>query len=278
MEDHQASAIGQHISDIIQKLENKYSRYQTNSITSKINASAGTEEPTELDSETAGLIDYASVMHQQSNGLFDITSGILRNAWNFKSQALPERKQLDQLLPLIGWGKAEWLAPFFRLPLKGMEIDFGGYVKEYTADVVADFCMQEGIKHGLINLGGDIHVMGPHPDGSPWRVGIQHPRNIHKAIATIEIPQGAIATSGDYERFMIIDGTRYSHLLNPITGQSIQPKYASASVIAPRCIVAGSFSTITLLKSLTNPHWISNANLPYLLVDQDMKVSGSLAD
>lgn len=277
MDDAQAHAISEHIRALIARIEAKYSRYQTTSITSQINAMAGNNDAVELDEETARLIDYANIMHQQSDGLFDITSGILRKLWNFNSQTLPSSQQLDQLIPLIGWEKIEWQAPFFRLPQTGMEIDFGGYVKEYTADVAADFCVSENINHGLINLGGDIHVIGPHPDGSPWQVGIQHPRIANQAIATIEIPQGAIATSGDYERFMLINGTRYSHLLNPFTGQSIQPKYASASVIAARCILAGSFSTIALLKSPNEPDWLAHANLPYLLVNQEMKLLGSLA-
>lgn len=278
LDDANASAIGQGVIALVRRVEAKYSRYQTTSITSQINLAAGTSAPIELDEETVGLIDYANVLHQQSNGLFDITSGILRKAWNFKSQQIPSRQQLEQLQPFIGWQQVEWQSPFFRLPHAGMEIDFGGFVKEYTADLAANFCLNEGVENGLINLGGDIHVMGPHLDGSPWRVGIQHPRIAQQAIATIEIDKGAIATSGDYERYMVIDGKRYSHLLNPFSGESIQPRYASASVIAAQCVVAGSFSTIALLKSALEPDWLAQANVPYLIVDQQMQLSGTLAD
>lgn len=271
-----ASQIGQQVISLVQQLEAKYSRYQHTSITSKINASAGKPKPVKLDEETAKLIDYAAVLHQQSDGLFDITSGILRKAWNFKSNQLPPQDQIEQLLPLIGWHLVEWEAPYIRLPKTLMEIDFGGYVKEYIADAVASFCIEHGIAHGLINLGGDIHVIGPHLDGSPWQVGIQHPRILQSPIATVAITQGAITTSGDYERFMMIDDVRYSHLLNPFSGQSIQPTYASASVIAPQCIVAGSFSTIALLKSPSEPQWLQEVGLPYLTVDQDMKVEGTI--
>lgn len=273
LEDNKASSIGQQIRELINHYEAKYSRYQSSSVTSLINSSAGMEA-VELDEETAKLIDYAAVLHQQSDGLFDITSGILRKVWNFKSNALPAQQEIEQLLPKIGWEKVEWNPPFIRLPHAGMEIDFGGYVKEYTADVVADFCLQNGVNHGLINLGGDIHVLGPHPNGSPWRVGIQHPRQIKKAIASIDISQGAIATSGDYERFMMIDSVRYSHLLNPFTGQSIQPQFASVSIIAARCLIAGSFSTIALLKSVDDSAWLNNVGLPHLIVDQQMNLSG----
>lgn len=274
--DHNASAIGQEIVTVIRNLEAKYSRYQPDSITSRINVAAGTQQAIELDDETAYLIHFANVLYEQSDGLFDITSGILRHAWDFNRNKLPSHKKIKQLLPCIGWKKVEWCAPFIRLPIANMEIDFGGFVKEYAADVVASRCLALGIEHGLVNLGGDIHVMGPHPDGSPWRVGIQHPRQPHKAIAVVEIPRGAIATSGDYERFMIVDGRRYSHLLNPFTGESIQPRYASASVIASQCIIAGSFTTIALLKSNDVPHWLQAAGLPYLIVDDAMQLSGSI--
>lgn len=275
--DATASKIGQQAMAFVHQLEAKYSRYRADSITSAINAAAGKPQAVQLDDETAKLIDYAAVLHQQSDGLFDITSGILRNAWNFRSNLVPSEAQLAQLLPLIGWQQVEWQSPYIRLPQTGMEIDFGGYVKEYIADATASFCLEQGVAHGLINLGGDIHVIGPHLDGSPWQVGIQHPRIPETAIATIAIERGAITTSGDYERFMMVDGIRYSHLLNPFSGQSIQPHYASASVIAPQCIVAGSFTTIALLKSRDEPDWLEEVGLPYLTVDQQMNIKGSIA-
>jgi FAD:protein FMN transferase len=261
---------------IVRRLEDKYTRYKPDSVTSKINANAGSSTPLALDDETLELLNYAHVLHQQSDGVFDITSGILRKAWNFKSNQLPSVEQINQLLPCIGWHLVELNPPFFHLPLQGMEIDFGGFVKEYTADVIADFCRENHIHHGLVNLGGDIHIIGPHPEGAPWQVGIQHPRQLDKAITSVDIPRGAIATSGDYERFMVIDGVRYSHLLNPKTGQSIQTQFASASVIAERCLIAGSFTTIALLKSQTEPDWLASIGLPYLLVDQQMRIQGSI--
>lgn len=270
--DSRAEQIGANAIALVRRIEAKYTRYQPTGVTAQINASAGLAQPIKLDDETAQLLNYAAVLHQQSDGLFDITSGILRRAWDFRSQQLPSAAQINALLPFIGWPLVEWDAPFLRLPHPEMEIDLGGFVKEYCADLVADFCRDAGVAHGLVNLGGDIHVIGPHPDGSPWQVGIQHPRTPSSAIATIDIAQGAIATSGDYERFMLLDGVRYSHLLNPFTGQSIQPQFASASVIAPRCLIAGSFSTIALLKSPTQADWLASIGLPYLTVDQAMTI------
>ncbi|MGH1486170.1 MAG: FAD:protein FMN transferase [Cellvibrionaceae bacterium] len=260
----------------INRLEEKYTRFKSSSVTSTINNGAGHSQAIAIDHETAQLLHYADVLYQQSDGLFDITSGVLRRAWDFKSNKLPSPLQLDSLLPLIGWDKVIRDEYSIQLPIEGMEIDFGGFVKEYTADVIATLCLDNGISHGLVNLGGDIRIIGPHPDDSPWRVGIQHPRKPQNSIAVVDMYAGGIATSGDYERYMIIDGIRYCHLLSPFTGKSIQPEFASISVISDTCLLAGSLSTTTMLKSKGQTQWLEETELPHLKVDQTMKVSGSL--
>lgn len=281
---HNGKDICRQVIDKILELENRYTRFKPTSITSKINRSAGSGEAVEVDEETARLLDYAAILFEQSDGLFDITSGVLRQAWNFKSNRLPDQKQLEKILPVIGWRNVIWQSPRIQLPIPKMEIDFGGYVKEYGADVAATLCLELGIRHGLVNLGGDVRIIGPHPDGAPWKVGIQHPRHPATPIATIDMAHGAIATSGDYERFMVVDGVRYCHLLDPTSGQCIQPGYASVSVIADHCLVAGSFSTIAMLKSSNkssdkstdNKNWLAECGLPYLTIDQQMKISGTV--
>lgn len=261
----------------LQQLEDKYTRYRDTSITSTINRHAGEGEPQKLDDETLGLLHYADTLFQQSNGLFDITSGILRRAWNFRSGTLPSDDQIARLLPLVGWHQVIWEPPFFQLPFAGMEIDFGGFVKEYAADQLAALLRNEGIEHGLVNLGGDIVVIGPHPDGSPWTVGIQHPRLADTPIARLSVSQGAVTTSGDYERYMLIDGVRYSHLLNPRTGWPVQPAFSSVTVLAGQCLIAGSFSSLAMLKSESEPRWLENTGVHYLLVDQNMVAGGNVA-
>lgn len=271
-----AEQVTQLLLDEINRLEDKYTRYKTTSVTSAINQSAGKTGGIHLDEETSLLLNYANSLYQQSDGLFDITSGVLRQAWNFKSNTLPSKSSIDALLPLIGWNKLKWDNSKLTLPLAGMEIDFGGFVKEYSADVLATMCIDNGVQHGLINLGGDLKAIGPHPDGSPWRVGIQHPRKPATAIAKIEITSGGIATSGDYERYMLIKGKRYSHLLNPQTGNSIQPYFASVSVVSESCLLAGSFSSIAMLKSQEDKQWLNDIGLPFLTVDQTMQLNGTL--
>lgn len=260
----------------VRRLEEKYTRFDPQSVTSKINHSAGDSQPVSIDHETVSLLNYADVLYQQSDGLFDITSGVLRRAWDFKSNHVPTKEVLAPLLEIIGWPKVVRGADTVLLPQAGMQIDFGGFVKEYAADVVATLCLDNSVKHGLINLGGDIRIIGPHPDETPWKVGIQHPRIFSKPIATVNVERGGIATSGDYERFMTINNVRYCHLLNPENGQSIHPKFSSVSIIAETCLLAGSFSTISMLKSQNDCGWLENIGLPFLQVDQTMKMSGTL--
>lgn len=260
----------------IHRIEKKYSRFLDNSITSKINRQAGTNQAITIDQETQLLLDYADQLFKQSEGLFDITSGILRKIWNFKSLKRPSKEQIDSILPLIGWDTVIRSEDAILLPKKGMQIDFGGFVKEYTADVLATLCLDAGISHGMINLGGDIKIIGPHPDGKPWVVGIQHPRKPEQAAAKVKMHTGAIATSGDYERYMMIDDTRYCHLLSPTTGESIRSSLASVTVIADSCLLAGSLSTLAMLKSPENPKWIDDMGVPFLKISQTMAINGTI--
>lgn len=259
----------------IERLEQKYSRYRDDSITSRINRSAGDAAGIDVDAETAGLLDYAAQAYTQSEGRFDITSGVLRQVWDFKAGQLPQQAQIDAVLPRIGWDKLHWQKPHLVLPLAGMELDFGGYVKEYTADAVVNVCRGVGIAHGLVELGGDITLIGPHPDGASWRVGVRDPRLPEQAVAMIELQGGAIASSGNYERYMDIGGVRYCHILDPRSGWPVQGM-AAVSVIAPQCLVAGTASTIAMLMGDDTQAWLNELGLAYLCVDAEGGMSGTL--
>lgn len=251
----------------VDKLERKYSRYIPDSLLSQINNSAGDLKGVTVDPETRALLNYSQACYEQSDGLFDVTSGVLRRIWNFQGNTLPTDEQVSETLRLIGWDKVIWNDPNFALPLPGMEIDFGGVVKEYAADTCAALCRARGIEHGLVNMGGDIHVIGAHPDGQPWKVGIQTPDDPGCVATTVNLTYGGLASSGDYQRCMVIDGKRYGHILNPKTGWPVQGLRA-VSVIAPQCLVAGSTSTIAMLKGEAGKQWLSDVGLPYLWFDE----------
>lgn len=252
------------ISEVL-RLEQKYSRYQANSHLSQINRSAGSDW-IECDAETQALLDYADALYQSSAGLFDITSGVLRRAWDFKNPVLPSQKVLDELLLLVGWEKVQRKDNRIFLPILGMELDFGGFGKEYAADRAAAILEGHGIRNGYVNLGGDLRVIGPKPDNSPWQLGIQHPRKQGALIASIPVQQGALATSGDYERYFELDGQRYCHVLSPKTGYPVR-YWQSVSVVAPLSVTAGSYTTIAMLKEADGLKWLQSSGVSFLAVD-----------
>jgi FAD:protein FMN transferase len=252
--------------DEVRRIEQKYSRYRADSIVSRINAAAGADEAVPVDAETASLLDFAAELHRWSDGLFDITSGVLRRAWDFRAGRVPEPAQLQPLLPLIGWSQVEWAAGRIRLPRAGMELDFGGFGKEYAADRAAAVLAAAGQRHGFVNLGGDIRVLGPRADGQAWRFGIQHPRQAEGTIASVEMHDGALASSGDYERFFERDGRRYCHILDPRTGWPVST-WASVSVVAPACVAAGALSTIAMLKGEQALAFLATQQASCLAVD-----------
>ncbi len=274
---NQASQVAETaIADVL-RLEQRYSRYRADSFLSEINRVAAIGGSISVDEETAGLLNYATACYQQSDGLFDITSGILRKAWRFNSGQLPKAHEIDALLDKVGWHKLRWKPPVLTFPFAGMEIDFGGVVKEYAVDRVAALCWASGVRHGVVNLGGDIKIIGPRADGEPWRVGIRHPREKDAIMQTITLHKGGLASSGDYERCIEIDGVRYGHVLNPKTGWPVR-HLASVSVVGDFCVVAGSASTIAMLKEDKGPAWLESLGLPYLWVDIHGNTGGSFDD
>jgi thiamine biosynthesis lipoprotein len=253
--------------DEVRRIETKYSRYRPDSIVSRINAAAG-KEAVACDRETMDLIGYAGALFGASGGLFDITSGVLRRAWNFRRPEVPGAGALEPLLALVGWHKVACGAEDVLLRQAGMEIDFGGFGKEYAADRAAALLVEAGVRHGYVNLGGDMRFLGPQLDGRPWSIGIQDPREVEGVVATLPVSRGALATSGDYERYFELDGQRYCHILDPRSGMPVR-YWRSVSVLAPLAIAAGSCSTIAMLKQQDGIHFLNASDMSYLAVDDE---------
>ena len=263
-----AKVVAETIITEVNRLEDRYSRYKKNNLLYNINRVAQSGGSIDVDEETAGLFTYADSCYKNSDGLFDISSGVLRQAWDFNSGVIPEKETVNRLLEFVGWDKIIWQPPVLSFKCKGMELDFGGIVKEYAADHCAILCMQAGIQNGFINLGGDIRIIGPHPDGKPWSIGVRHPRNKSQHYRQIQISSGSVSSSGDYERSIKIGDHYYNHILNPKTGWPVRG-LASVSVIADLCLVAGSVSTIAMLKENEGKQWLESSGLKALWVDID---------
>ncbi len=230
----------------VARIEQKYSRYRPDSILSQINNAAGSSEAIVLDEETAGLLRFADRCFHESDGLFDISSGVLRRVWDFKNPALPAPEKLSEVLSLIGWQKVHFDGKSISLSVEGMQIDLGGIGKEYAADRAALLLSQSGFENALINLGGDVVVTGPQADGSSWRIGIVHPRQEGQVLGRFDISSGAIATSGDYQRYFELGGQRYCHIMNPRSGYPVQDLQA-VSVVGESCLIAGIMSSFAML-------------------------------
>ncbi len=260
----------------VARLEARYSRYRDDSLLARINREAASGGAIEVDAETAALLDYAASCHRESDGLFDVTSGILRRAWRFDRSEPPDAAQIEELLERVGWHRLVWAPPVLSFPVPGMELDFGGIVKEYAVDRAAALCREAGARAGLVNLGGDLRVVGPRPGGAPWRIGIRHPRRPGALLCTLALHHGALASSGDYERCIVFEGVRYGHILDPRTGWPVR-HLASVSVVADLCVVAGSAATIAMLKQERGPAWLADTGVPSLWVDVNGGIGGELA-
>ena len=250
------------------RIEKKYSRYRNSddSIVSRINSAAGEKAAVPCDPETITLLNTASSLYHLSDGLFDITSGVLRRGWDFAAQRIPSQSEIASLLALVGWPLVELANGSVRLPVKGMEIDFGGFGKEYAADRAGSILKLAGVRHGYVNLGGDIHAIGGQPDGQPWRFGVVDPRNSHHVMAHLSMFAGGVATSGDSERFFERDGQRYCHVISPRTGRPVNG-WRSVSVSAESTLMAGAISTIAMLKEADAVAFLEDTGSPFLLVD-----------
>lgn len=249
----------------VRRIETKFSRYIDSSIVGQINAKAGLAWVS-CDDETRGLLEYANTLYVHSGGLFDITSGVLRRVWDFGKSKVPSEEELKQVLPLIGWNKLVQLDNNVRLNKKGMQLDLGGFGKEYAVDRVATIFLENGVTSALINFGGDVRALGTKPNGDPWHIGIQDPRQLDRCFATLSLSQGALATSGDYERFFELDGQRYCHILNPKTGMPVS-YWRSVTVLAPLASAAGATSTIAMLLQEQGLDYLQNSGFAFLAVD-----------
>ncbi|HEU5136167.1 MAG TPA: FAD:protein FMN transferase, partial [Steroidobacteraceae bacterium] len=242
-----ARTIAESVAACAWRIERKFSRYRADNIVARINTSMGA--PVQVDDETANLLDYAELMHHLSDGLFDITSGVLRRAWTFDGGTrTPQRHEIDALLPLVGWSKLRWQRPFITLR-PGMQIDFGGIGKEYAVDqATKDVAALSGAAV-LVNFGGDLAVTRARDGDEPWRVGIEGiGAGTPRAARLVDLKAGALATSGDTYRYVEADGQRLPHILDPRDGSPVRGAPHSITVAAPTCTHAGMLTTLAMLR------------------------------
>jgi thiamine biosynthesis lipoprotein len=244
MSRHAALAIGAVAAQEAWRIEKKFSRYRDDSVTAWIHRNRGIAIA--VDEETAALMDFAGQCFDLSEGLFDITSGVLRRVWRFDgSERIPDTAAVDALLPLIGFAKLQWNPPRLLLP-EGMELDFGGIGKEYAVDRAYELLAARNTIPFLVNLGGDLRANRP-PAHGPWQVGIERPDSEREPGLLLDLEHGALATSGDSRRYLLRAGVRYGHILHPGTGWPVPGAPRSVTVAASSCTEAGLLATMALL-------------------------------
>jgi thiamine biosynthesis lipoprotein len=264
MSEHTALSIGTVAAQEAWRVEKKYSRYRDDSVTAWIQANRGTS--IEVDPETASLIDFASQCFDLSEGLFDITSGVLRHVWTFDgSDRIPDAVLIERLLPLVGFEKLHWRSPRLVLPA-GMELDFGGIGKEYAVDRAYELLAARHSGPFLINFGGDLRANRP-PSHGPWQVGIERPDTHREASMLLDMEHGALATSGDSRRYLLKDGIRYGHILNPLTGWPTTESPRSISVAASSCTEAGLLATVAMLQGAGAQAYLEDQGVRHWIVE-----------
>lgn len=234
----EASRVAKVAADEAWRLEIKYSRYRDDNLIHQFHQNG----PVRVDEETARLLNFADAAYQLSDGDFDITSGILRKLWNFSGDGeAPSRAAIKKLLPLIDWKKISWDGETIQVPA-GMQVDFGGFGKEYAVDQALALCCEVSDAPILVNFGGDLAANRKPRSRPQWQIGIQG------APANFVLEEGAIATSGDANRFIMHRGKKLSHILNPRTGWPVSQAPSSVSVGMPTCLQAGLISTLAILQ------------------------------
>lgn len=254
----------------VRRIEKKYSRFRGDSVVGIINQ---TKENTPIycDDETIWLFDVIGKFHKKSQGLFDVTAGSLYRVWDFKGAILPTSDLIADALTMVGWKYIDVGVNHINLLKKGVQIDLGGIGKEYAVDRAAKILRDAGVTSGIVNFAGDINVIGPKVSGEPWIVGVQHPRRESSLATSLPIYRGGFATSGDYARFFIKDGKRYSHILNPQTGYPSN-YWQSVSVLAGTTIDAGFYSTTAILKESAGLEFLTSEKIPFYAIDSEEQV------
>ncbi len=239
-----ASSLEDEVFTEIDRLEKLFSRTIEDSDINLINSSAG-EKPARISEEVLHVIEKALYYARLSEGYFDPTIAPLIDTWGFLGQQfrLPDQGEIDSAMELVDFNLVQVDRNSYTvfLPERGMSIELGGIAKGYIVDRALDILKNAGIEHAFINVGGDIGLIGSKPDGEPWRIGVRHPRE-DAIVAVFPLSDGAVVTSGDYQRYFTENEVNYHHLLDPNTGYPAR-KLISVTVVADTVLEADALST-----------------------------------
>jgi thiamine biosynthesis lipoprotein len=230
----------------IQRIEKLLTTFSEESITSQINNNAGIE-PVRVSEEVFSLMERCQMISKITQGAFDISYGSLdKKFWNFdtKMTSLPDIETAKKTVALINYENIILNKEDNTVFLKneGMRIGFGGIGKGYAAEMAKKTLLKEGVKSGIVNASGDLSAWGTQENGEPWTIGIANPNHRNDIFSTFKLSDKAVATSGNYEKFVIINNKKYSHTIDPKTGYPVSG-IKSVTIIAENAEIADALAT-----------------------------------
>lgn len=228
----------------VEAFEARYSRFRADSELSRINRGAG-RHWVEVDGEMEQMLGLCAMIHFETGGLLDPTALPVMRLWDYRvpRTCLPSEEEIAGALALVGWEKVQRRPGAVFLPRAGMELDFGGWGKEFAVDAVAQIARNLGLTRVLVDFGHDLHVSEA-PEGRPaWHVGLEDPDTPGRHRGSIAVRNRGVASSGDYLRGFTLGRRRYGHIVDPRTGRPVANGCRQVTVVAPSCLQAGVLST-----------------------------------
>jgi thiamine biosynthesis lipoprotein len=241
--DHEDGLLDECVNEV-KRIETLLTEFSETSFTARINKASGCESIA-VDPEVYTLVQRCKDISKMTQGAFDITSGSLKKLYNFKGKDFnwPDEHVIMEKLNHVGFDKIDLSLPGkVYLTTPGMHISFGAIGKGYAADCVKKMLLKKGIVNGVINASGDLTAWGNRADGSPWKIGIADPDNTSGVLAWLPVENGSVATSGDYEQFVMRDGIRYAHNIDPKTGRPVKG-IRSVTIMSPSAELCDALAT-----------------------------------
>jgi len=261
----------------IQRIEKKLTTFSSDSETAKINEMAGISA-VRVSLETIELIERSIKISQITQGAFDITYGSIdKKLWNFddKMKALPDKETAKKMVRLINYRNIliDKKESTVFLKEKGMRIGFGGIGKGYAAEMAKKVMRSMGTTSGIVNASGDLTTWGTQPNGKPWTIGIANPNAAHQVFSYLTLTDMAVATSGNYEKYIMIGGKKYSHTIHPKTGLPVTG-IKSVTIITPNAEVADAMATpVTIMGIEAGLDMINQINsIEAIIIDDDNRM------
>lgn len=260
----------------ISRIEFLISDWKSTSQVSEINQNAGIR-PVKVDKEVFDLTKRAIHLSQITNGAFDISFAAVDKIWKFDGSmtAMPSEESIKKSIEKIGYKNIilDSINSTVFLKLRGMKIGFGALGEGYATNKCQVIMQAKGIQSGIINATGDMSVWGTQPNGKPWNIGLTNPFHPKELLAIIALKNTAITTSGSYEKFVIFNGKRYSHIINPVTGYPATG-LCSVTILGPNAEIANGFSTSAMVLGKKDAIKLLNnfPNYQYLFITDSGKI------